>query len=158
MIRLTKDEYVCLLALAASARSEDPHTTVGAALLDIYGNVLGTGTNGLSPGMKVPDWMYKQENRAQKANLMIHAEMSLWLRKKDGIEHTIGLTISPCSSCSKLIAASKIKNVLYLKNYERGDGEFRRIFDFYGISCRMLDIEEKSRIKAVLGGFLENSF
>ena len=149
-IRLTKEEYVCYLALAASARSEDYFTKSGAALLDIHGNVLGTGTNGLRAGMKVPEWMTKEENRAEKSLLYLHAESNLFLKKKEGDEHLLGLTCSPCVHCSKLISASKVKKVVFVKKYERGTDDYKRIFDFYNIEYRILIRDEISRILSVL--------
>ena len=146
MQRLTKQEYVCFLALAASSRSEDVFNSVGAALLDINGNVLGTGFNGLASGMELPEWMTKEENRPQKSQLMLHAEINLWQRKKEGHEYLLGLTISPCFACAKLIAASKVKQVIYINPYERGDDKFKEVFDFYGIKYAQLDAKGRDRL------------
>lgn len=147
--RLTREEYVCLLALAAATRSEDPFTQAGAALLDIHGNVLGTGTNGLKSGVSIPDWMFDPNTRIEKAELMIHAEANLWQRKKEGEEYLLGLTINPCSPCSKLIIASKIKKVVFINLYPSDQG-FRKIFDFHGVEYSMLGPESKNRIKNAL--------
>lgn len=155
-IRLTKEEYVCYLALAASSRSEDPRTSVGAALLDIHGNVLGTGTNGVKAGMKVPEWMTQEDKRTEKGLIMIHAECNLWQRKKEGEEYLLGLTISCCTSCAKLISSSKVKKVVFIKNYERGTDEYKKIFDFYGIEHRCLTNLEISRIIKVMTENMKN--
>ncbi len=148
--RLNWDEYVCLLALAASSRSEDPFSAVGAALLDVNGNVLGTGTNGLKRGMVVPEWMSKEENRSQKSDLMIHSEVNLWMRKKEGEEFHLGLTMNPCKSCAQLISGSKVKRIVYLKPYEKGTDDFKTIFDFYGIEYYQLPQASVYKVKRVL--------
>lgn len=150
MKRLSREEYVCMLALAAATRSEDPFTQSGAALLDIDGNVLGTGVNGLKAGIKVPDWMYLKEKRTEKSQLMLHSEANLWTRKKDGIEHLLGITMSPCGSCAKMIAASKVRRVVYVRLYERGDDEFKKIFDFHGVEYRLLTKDELNNISFAL--------
>lgn len=148
--RLNWDEYACLLALAASTRSEDPFTQTGAALLDSDGAVLGTGTNGLKRGMTVPDWMFLEERRSEKSKLIIHAEKNLWRNKKDGKGHLLGLTITPCRSCAELIASSDVKKVVYFKPYERGTDDYKEIFDFYNIEYTELSQHSKTRIKRVL--------
>lgn len=150
MKRLTKEEYVCLLALSASTRSEDFFTQTGAALLDVAGNVLGTGFNGLKAGMSVPDWMNYEGFRNEKSKLMLHSEVNLWLRKKEGIEHLMGISMSPCLACAKLIAASQVKKVVFVKKYERGTDEYKEIFDFYGIEHRLLTKQELTNISSVL--------
>ena len=148
--RLSWEEYSCLLALAASTRSEDEFTQVGAALLDRNGNVLGTGTNGLKKGMEVPEWMSLEENRIKKSSLMIHAEANLWQRKKEGDGWLLGLTISPCKSCAQLIASSSIKKVVFIKEYRHGLQECKDIFDFYKIEYGELSRDSKEKIKNTL--------
>lgn len=141
MNRLKKSEYACLLALAASFRSEDPMTRAGAAIFDESFNTLGTGFNGLAPGMKVPDWMHLEENRTRKSLLFTHAEAnclikSNWLKKP----YYIATNINPCSSCAKLIAAAGIKQVYYISEYERGGKDWMDIFDFYGVKYEKIEL------------------
>lgn len=144
--RLTKREYVGLLALTASMRSEDPFTNVGAALLDTEGKVLGTGYNGLLAKMEVPEWMKREEYRAKKSALFIHAEENLFRNMKPGIPWILGLTISPCPVCSKLIAGYGVKEVLYFHEYEKATSDFRPVLDFYGVKYRRFNSIEVSHI------------
>jgi dCMP deaminase len=153
MERLNLEEYACFLAFAASSRSEDPFTQVGACLLDVDGNVLGTGTNGLAPKMLLPPEFLKEENRARKSELMLHAETNLFNRRKDGHEYLLGLTISPCFSCAKFIAGTRIKKVVFLKEYERGDGKYKDVFSFYQIEYKELNTISKNKIKRKLESF-----
>ena len=132
--RLSKPEYACLLALAASFRSEDAHTKCGAAIFDENFNTLGTGFNGLAPGMEVPEWMKLEENRTKKALLFTHAEANClikanWLKKP----FYIAANINPCSGCAKLIVAAGIKQLYYISEYERGGLEWQEVFDFYSV-------------------------
>lgn len=150
MDRLNWEEYVCLLALSVSSRSEDPFTQVGAALLDVSGAVLGTGMNGLRRGMKIPDWMTKEENRSLKSDYMIHAESNLFKNKKGGDNWLLGLTITPCEGCAKLIAANDIQKVVYIKPYEKGGEGFKKIFDFYNIEYTQLSDHSVNRIKRIM--------
>ncbi len=134
MTRLSFKEYPCLLALAASTRSEDPDTQVGACVLNKKGRVLSTGYNGFKEGYKV-----EYENREDKLNYMIHAEINaLSLCEREEAD-TIGLTISPCCHCALAIATWGIKNVYYLKLYHR-ETKFMKIFDSYGIKHEMIKL------------------
>jgi deoxycytidylate deaminase len=141
MKRLTKPEYAVLLALAASYRSEDPVTRAGAAIFDENFNTLGTGFNGLAPGMEVPEWMKLEENRTKKALLFTHAEAnclikSNWLKKP----FYMATNINPCSGCAKLIAAAGIKQIYYISDYERGGKEWMEILDFYSVKYEKVNL------------------
>ena len=54
-----------------------------------------------------------------------HAEMnaiiSAFRRQADISKCTLYTTLSPCAQCSKLIAQSGIKNVVYAQKYKEGD-------------------------------------
>ncbi len=147
--RLTKPEYACLLALAASMRSTDPHSKVGAAAFDKDGYTLCTAYNGLAPGMETPEWMALEENRNKKALLTHHAEANLYTHLT-GKPYLIGLTHSPCPSCAKIIAASSVKEVYFLKEYVRGGPEWKDVFDFYSVKYVQLSEESKNKIKEAL--------
>ena len=147
--RLSRVEYGCSLALAASKRSEDPHTQNGACLLDSNGIVLSTGFNGLAPGMKIPEWMFKQENRPKKSMFMIHAESNVfrWRNNTIGEPYTLCITNSPCEACAKTIVSNGVKEVFYIEKYEKDPNyHFKEIFNFYGVNHRELTAHEKKRI------------
>ena len=144
--RLTKPEYICYLALAASSRAEDIHTRVGGVIVNKDWRVLNTAFNGWKPGMKMPEKFLLNENRTEKGKHIIHCEQNLFNFHHD-IPYALGLTISPCSSCSDTIKANNIKEVYYIKEYERDEKkEFKDKFDFYGIKYRTLTKEEISNI------------
>lgn len=131
--RLTKPEYICYLALAAASRSEDVHTRVGGALVDHNWRVLNTSYNGYKAGMPIPDRFLLEENRAEKARYILHAEENLF-NYYHGSPFAIGLTMSPCEKCSKLIVAHGVSQVFYIKDYQNDKEKFfKKIFDFYGI-------------------------
>ncbi len=133
ILRLSKPEYICYLALAASARAEDIHTRVGGVIVDKNWRVLNTAYNGWKPGMAIPEKFLLEENRAEKAEMIIHCEDNLF-NFYHGEPYAIGLTMSPCERCSKTIVAHNIKEVYYLKEYERDTTKkFKKIFDFYSI-------------------------
>jgi deoxycytidylate deaminase len=140
--RLNKPEYGCYLALAARSRSEDPHTQVGVSLFDEDWRTVSTGFNGFGPGIIVKDEIL--EDRDKKSCLINHAEINAILYSSKQAYHICGV-FSPCIHCAKTIAASKIKSVYFLKEYQKANNEqpdhkYKEIFDFYGISyCQLTE-------------------
>lgn len=134
--RLSKIEYGCYLALSARSRSEDPDTQVGTALFDKDWRTVSTGFNGFGPGMIPKSEIIK--NRELKSCLINHAELNAILYSTREAYHAC-LVYSPCMSCAKTIAASKIKNIYFLKQYVSGatnepDLKYQQIFKFHDIN------------------------
>lgn len=151
-MRLSRLEYGCYLALAAKSRSEDPFTKVGAVALSKDNRVLGTAYNGLKPGAKVEPWMLREENRARKSDLFIHAESNLCALLRKGECYTICLTQSPCIKCCQNIAALDIKTVVYLQEYTKCN-LFKEFFSFHGVQYFELDPVSKNNIKQYIKDF-----
>lgn len=145
-MRLSWMEYGCLIAASASSRSEDPHTKVGACILNKEGRIISTGYNGLKSGATLPSWMHEEKNRPKKRELMIHAEANALSLIKKGEGDTMCLTISPCFACAKDIAAHQIKKVIYINQYPQCD-KFKEIFDYYEIYYRQIDKTSIEKIK-----------
>lgn len=146
--RLSKPEYGCYLSLAARSRSEDPHTQVGVALFDKNWRTVSTGFNGFGPGVIPKDEIF--EDRDKKSCLISHAEINaiLYASKQP---HYACMVYSPCIHCAKTIAASKIKNIFFIKQYKKGDSgqedlKYKEIFDFYGIFYTQLSKNSLAKI------------
>lgn len=152
-MRLSWHEYGCMMALAASSRSEDPHTKVGACILNKEGRIISTGYNGLKKGFPVKEWMKKEENRPRKREIMIHAESNALSLIKKGEGESICLTISPCFACAKDIVAHEIQRVFYLKEYDQCN-KFKEIFDFYKIHFQELNQDSLTKIKSHLQSWI----
>lgn len=146
--RLNKMEYGCYLALSARSRSEDIHTQVGVALFDEDWRTVSTGFNGFSPGFLAKNEIFK--DRDLKSCLINHAEINAILYSSRQAHHAC-MVYSPCIHCAKTIAASKIKNVYFLKEYIKGDTKepdvkYQQIFDFHGIHYKKLNERNVDRI------------
>jgi dCMP deaminase len=152
-MRLSWHEYGCMMALAASSRSEDPHTKVGACILNKEGRVISTGYNGLKKGFAVKEWMKKEENRPKKREIMIHAETNALSLIRKGEAESICLTISPCFACAKDIVAHEIQRVFYIREYDQCN-KFKEVFDFYKVHYQELKEENISKIKSHLQTWL----
>lgn len=147
--RLTKVEYGCLLALSASARSEDPTTKVGCAVENSHGKIISTGYNGLKNGFNLNQVTIR--NRKDKLKYFVHAETNALAEIAKGTGKVIYLTHSPCQSCVQNIIAHGIEQVIYLNEYH-GCKSFKQIFDTYGVSYRQTTCKETKNIY----NFIEN--
>jgi deoxycytidylate deaminase len=146
--RLNRQEYGCYLALSARSRSEDPHTQVGVCLFDKDWRTVSTGFNGFSPGFIAKSEIFK--DRELKSCLINHAEINAILYSSRQAYHAC-MVYSPCIHCAKTIAASKIQNVFFLKEYIRGDNnepdiKYKQIFDFHNINYKKLNERSIKRI------------
>lgn len=130
--RISWEEYALRIAEAASLRSEDCYTKVGACALDFSNRVIGVAYNGLASGITPDDsfWLDRDKRRPY----MIHAETNLLSLFKRGECRLLACTLLPCSCCASMISAYGIKKVVYKEEYSR-DLAALEIFKFNNIEC-----------------------
>lgn len=133
--RISWEEYALRIAEAASLRSEDVYTKVGACALDYCNRVIGVAYNGLASGIEVDKEFWA--NRDQRRPYMIHAETNLLSLFKRGECRLLACTLLPCSCCASMIAAYGIKKVVYKDIYYR-DPLAINIFEFNSIECQQI--------------------
>ena len=114
-------DYFMLLAQVTATRSPDPHTQVGACLVDKSNHVLSLGYNGLPKGMIacMEDW--SREGPESKYLYIVHAELNAVLNARllaDATGATLYTTLYPCNECSKAIVQTGISRVVYLNFVE----------------------------------------
>lgn len=144
-MRLTFDEYGCLLALCGKSRSIDPHTRIGGSAFGFNNEVCGVAYNGLKPGADLEEWMKLEENREKKADLFIHCESNLCALLTRGKCRTIYLTQSPCIKCCQNIAALNIQRVVYIKEYKKCD-KFKEFLSFHKVKFERLSKESRDKV------------
>ncbi len=111
------DEYFINIAKMISLKSKDTKRQVGCVLVSLNNNrIISTGYNGLPAGIDDNiDW----NNRDLVHSMIIHAEMNCIIYANNKYENSIlYTTLSPCKDCIKIIAAAKIKKVIYLDEYK----------------------------------------
>lgn len=113
------DRYFMEIAKTVASRSKDPDTQVGAVLVDTDNHVIGTGYNGFSPGIPDSDTLWK---RPTKYDYVVHAEANCLLHSVQKPRNAkIYTTMYPCKDCAKLLAASGVKEIVFLDDkYESG--------------------------------------
>lgn len=144
-MRLTFDEYGCLLALCAKSRSIDPHSRIGGCAFNHNNEVLGVAYNGLRSGVELEDWMRLEENREKKSDLFIHCESNLCALLTKNNCKTLYLTQSPCIKCCQNICALNIQRVVYLKEYAKCN-KYRDFLNFHKIKYEQLSNIGKKNI------------
>lgn len=113
--RLNWDEYFMSIALLASQRSPCSRLNVGSVIVK-NNRLISMGYNGYIPG--APHISRVQDNHEQS---IIHSEINAITdcakrgTSLDGA--TIYITHYPCPNCFRSIAASNIKTIYYLNNY-----------------------------------------
>ena len=148
-MRVDFNELGILLALMASGRSPDIFTQVGGVSFDKNKRILAVCYNGFAPGQEVSQELLQDRDR--KNALIFHSEQNLLAQTKIGEVDTIFLTHSPCSNCSKLIAANQVKNVIFLQEYHREQG-YKEILDFYKINYKLVDYKCLIKCLSFLSG------
>lgn len=118
--RPTWQETYIEIAKIVAKRSKDPHTKVGAVLVK-DGRVIGIGYNGEPRQFKYKfNW-----HSAEKYLYVVHAEMNAIANAcAIGVScqnADIYVTLSPCSTCMKLLIQHGIRNVYYIDQYKDFD-------------------------------------
>lgn len=116
------DEYFMGIAILSAMRSKDPHTRVGACIVDQKNKIVGIGYNGFPTGCSDDEfpWINKGNNPLYtKYYYVCHAELNAILnshgRSLEGCR--IYVFLVPCNECAKAIIQSGIKEVIYLSNF-----------------------------------------
>lgn len=118
-------EYFMSVAEDTAKLSRDPHTKVGAVIVNNK-RIKSTGFNGAPQNF--PDELVPLDNNGdtlirQKNTYMCHAELNAVLNYDGNImnlkDSDIYVTVSPCSRCACMLAQVGIKRVIYKEKYHR---------------------------------------
>ena len=108
--------------------------------MNVEGRIIATGFNGLPAGVTYdPAWTREEKNK-----YMIHAEVNALSLIKKNEGHSLYLTISPCSSCSAMIAGYGIKRVIFGEEYHRCQ-EYKKILRKFNVEFGCLDVSLVTR-------------
>ncbi len=117
--RLNWDEYFMSIALLASGRSPCQRLNVGSVIVK-ENRIISMGYNGFISG--APHISILRDNHEQA---IIHSEINAITDcAKRGVkieEATIYVTHFPCINCFRTIAASNIKEIVYLNDYNNDE-------------------------------------
>ena len=115
---LSWDQYFMGIALLSAMRSKDPHTRVGACIVDSDNKILSVGYNGMPCGCSDDDYPWDNagdDPMDTKYIYVCHAELNALLNysglKLKGAR--IYTTLFPCNECTKALIQSGIREVIY---------------------------------------------
>ena len=143
------DEFFMRVAIAASLRSKDPKTQVGACIADTNDRILSVGYNGTPSGLDDDEfpWGTSEDPLFDKHNYVIHAEANAILNYrgslKDVQDGTIYVTLFPCQECAKTLVQAGIGEVVYLddKYHDTEGAEVSRlVLDRCGVTYRQVSL------------------
>ena len=113
--RVEWDEYFMSIALLASCRSPCERLHVGSVIVK-NNRIISMGYNGFIPG--APHISRVQDNHEQS---IIHSEINAitdCAKRGTSLDSSkIYITHYPCPNCFRSIAASNIKEIIYLNDY-----------------------------------------
>lgn len=136
MSRLSRDAWAMGLAEITAKRATCCRRAVGCVLLNVKGHVLSTGYNGVAAGLPhcneiitnprgidvYPNACLIGSTSVSGQHLdwcqAIHAEQNALLQCRDVYEvHTAYVTVSPCTTCCKLLLNTGCQRIVYLDEY-----------------------------------------
>lgn len=145
------DEFFMRVALAASMRSKDPNTQVGACIADTNHRILSVGYNG-TPSALTDDefpWGVSDDPLMDKHSYVVHAEANAVLNYRGSLKDmsgaTVYVTLFPCNECAKILAQVGIGEVVFLSDkYDGTEGNLisKRILTSCGIAFRGMELGE----------------
>ena len=145
------DDFFMRAAVAASLRSKDPNTQVGACIADTNHRILSVGYNGTPRGLNDDEfpWGIADDPLYDKHNYVIHAEATAILTYRGSLKDMTGapvyVTLFPCHECAKTLVQAGIGEVVYLDDKYDGTEDNRiskNILDRCGVSYRRMSLAE----------------
>ena len=117
-MRAGYNEWQLHKAAVVAMRSRDPSTKCGAIIVRPNKTICSEGYNGFPKHMEDRREWY--ENRAEKYDRVIHAEMNAIKHAAEDIEgYAIFVTRPPCKGCAKHLASWGLIEVIWTNHSER---------------------------------------
>ena len=152
-------EYFMGVALLSARRSKDPHTQVGACIVNEKNKIVGAGYNGLPIGCEDDEFPWEKQGKFldTKYPYICHAELNAILNNigMDLKGCKIYTALFPCNECTKAIIQSGITEVVYLSDKYEGSDIFKAskiMLDKAGVKYRKV----VSKISSLKLSFKEN--
>ncbi|MBR3316786.1 MAG: dCMP deaminase family protein [Atopobiaceae bacterium] len=143
------DEFFMRVAVAASLRSKDPNTQVGACIASTDHRILSVGYNGTPRGLSDDEfpWDDSEDPLNDKHNYVIHAEANAILNYRGSLKEladaTVYVTLFPCQECAKTLVQAGIGEVVYLDDkYANtvGNAISKAVLDRCGVRYRRTEL------------------
>lgn len=146
---LSWDEYFMGVAVLSSLRSKDPHTQVGACIVNEDRRIVGVGYNGFPRGCNDDDLPWAREGNwlDTKYPYVCHAELNAILNSSGSLKGcTLYVDLFPCHECAKAVIQAGISRVVYLSDKYRDTDDnkaSKKMFDEAGVAYEHLECAHK---------------
>lgn len=137
------------IALLSAKRSKDPHTQVGACIVNQGNKIVGIGYNGFPIGCSDDSLPWERDSKdinKTKYPYVVHAEANAILNStKDLYDSRIYVGLFPCNECAKLIIQSGIKEIVYLSDkYQNTSSNkaSKKMLKMAGVKTRKLKVDK----------------
>lgn len=144
---LSWDEYFMGIAVLSSLRSKDPHTQVGACIVNQDKRIVGVGYNGFPRGCsddEIP-WGRDGDWVNTKYPYVCHAELNAILNANGNLKGcTLYVDLFPCNECAKAVIQAGISRIVYLSDkYKDSDSTkaSKRMLDAAGVVYTHLQVK-----------------
>jgi dCMP deaminase len=147
------DEFFMRVAIAASMRSKDPNTQVGACIAGQDNRILSVGYNGTPIGLEDDEfpWDASENPLYDKHSYVIHAEANAILNYRGSLKDMAGarvyVTLFPCQECAKTLVQAGIREVVYLDDKyagTEGNAIAKSVLDRCGVKYRQVALPESA--------------
>ncbi len=120
--RLDVDNYFLQMACLVAERSTCRRRKVGCVLVDSENHVVATGYNGVPTHfphcIDTPcEGATAPSGQVLEKCLAVHAEQNAFLQVRSNDTLTAYLTVTPCITCAKMIANSKVTRIVAKEPY-----------------------------------------
>ncbi|HOA33662.1 MAG: dCMP deaminase family protein [Clostridiales bacterium] len=155
------DEYFMGIALLSAQRSKDPHTQVGACIVNQANKIMSLGYNGFPAGCNDDEFPWErtgEDDYETKYPYVCHAELNAILNAggRDLSGCKLYVALFPCNECAKAIIQSGIKEVVYLSDKYADTVSVRaskRMFTAAGVKFTKLE----TKIKEIVISYREDN-
>jgi len=139
------DTYFMALAHLSAQRSKDPHTQVGAVIVDDLHRIVSIGYNGMPRGCYDDAFPWEREGDFldTKYAYVVHAELNAILNaRRDVVGCTLFVSEFPCNECAKAIIQAGISHIVYEADHYADKSSAiasKRMLQNAGVSLRQLE-------------------
>ncbi len=142
------DEYFMGIALLAARRSKDPHTQVGACIVNRQNKIISVGYNGMPTGCSDDEFPWAREGDflETKYPYVCHAELNAILNNGgfNLADCLIYVPLFPCNECSKAIIQAGLREIIYISD-KYADTDIvrasKKMLDHAGVVYRRLSTD-----------------
>ncbi len=146
--RIGVDKYFLQMANLVGERSTCRRRKVGCVLVDSSNHVVATGYNGVPTHFEhcldsPCEGAFYPSGQGLEKCLAVHAEQNAFLQLRSNDTLTAYLTVSPCITCAKMFANSRVTRIVATHEYAQSLA--KQVLDKAKIKIDVIDDNSNTR-------------